>query len=187
MIKVKSYKPITPGRRQMTNLSYRGILTPQKPEKKLTWGFKRAKGRNIFGRITTRHKGGGAKRLFRYIDFKYDKHEIPAVVKTMEYDPNRSGFVGLINYRDGEKRYILLPAEVKMGDEIITSEKAELKSGNRTILQKIPVGSQIFNIELKPGGRKIVPFRRKLRRGLGSRGGIYPPQTSLHGNPQGAG
>jgi len=150
-MKVKFYKPITPSRRQMTGLSYRGVLTRQKSEKKLIRGFKRAKGRNAFGRITTRHKGGGAKRLFRTIDFRYDKRDIPAVVKSMEYDPNRSGFIALVVYRDGEKRYILAPAEVKIGDEIITSENAELKPGNRLPLRKIPVGSQIFNIEIKPG------------------------------------
>ncbi len=156
MIKVKSYKPITPSRRQMTGLSYRGVLTSRQPEKKLTWGFKRAKGRNIFGRITTRHKGGGAKRLFRKVDFNYNKRDIPARVKSMEYDPNRSGFVALVVYADGEKRYILSPAEVKIGDKIVVSEKAELKPGNRTILEKIPVGSQVFNIEIKPdAGAKL--------------------------------
>ncbi len=140
----------------MTGLSYRGVLTSKNPEKKLTSGFKRAKGRNVFGRITVRHKGGGAKRLFRKVDFNYDKHDIPAVVKSMEYDPNRSGFIALIAYRDGEKRYILAPAEVKTGDEIITSENAELKPGNRVPLKKVPVGSQVFNIEIKPkAGAKL--------------------------------
>jgi large subunit ribosomal protein L2 len=148
---MKFYKPTTPSRRQMTGLSYRDILTSKNPEKNLTAGFKRAKGRNVFGRITTRHKGGGAKRLFRMIDFKYNKRDIPAVVKSIEYDPNRSGFISLIVYRDGEKRYILSPAGIKVGDEIITSEKAELKSGNRVPLGKIPVGGQIYNIEIKPG------------------------------------
>ncbi len=155
-MKVKFYKPITPSRRQMTGLLYRDVLTRKKPEKKLTAGFKRARGRNIFGRITVRHKGGGAKRLFREVDFNYNKHDIPAVVKSMEYDPNRSGFIALVNYRDGEKRYILAPADVKTGDTIITSETAELKPGNRVPLEKIPVGGQIYNIELKPGsGAKL--------------------------------
>jgi len=155
-MKVKFYKPITPSRRQMTGLLYRGVLTRKKPEKKLTAGFKRARGRNIFGRITVRHKGGGAKRLFREVDFNYNKHDIPAVVKSMEYDPNRSGFIALIAYQDGEKRYILAPAEVKVGDKLIFSQNAELKPGNRMPLEKIPVGSQIFNIELKPGaGAKL--------------------------------
>ncbi|MDP3052086.1 MAG: 50S ribosomal protein L2 [bacterium] len=140
----------------MTGLTFRGVLTSKKPEKRLTRGFKRAKGRNAFGRITTRHKGGGAKRLFREIDFKYNKYDIPAVVKSIEYDPNRSGFVALVVYRDGEKRYVLAPSNVKAGDEIISSEKAELKPGNRLPLEKIPVGSQVYNIELKPkAGAKL--------------------------------
>jgi large subunit ribosomal protein L2 len=156
MMKVKFYKPITPTRRKMTGLSYRGVLTRQKPEKKLTGGFRRARGRNIFGRITVRHKGGGAKRLFREVDFNYNKHDIPARVKSMEYDPNRSGFIALIVYQDGEKRYVLAPAEVKVGDKLIFSQNAELKPGNRMPLEKIPVGSQIFNIEIKPGaGAKL--------------------------------
>lgn len=155
-MKIKSYKPITPSRRQMTGLVYRKFLIAKKPEKKLTKGFKRAKGRNIFGRITVRHKGGGAKRLFREIDFQYNKHNIPAVVKSIEYDPNRSGFIALVVYTDGEKRYILAPAEVKIGDEIIVSENAELKPGNRLPLEKIPVGVQVYNIELKPAaGSKL--------------------------------
>ncbi len=155
-MKIKDYKPTTPARRQMTGLDYRGVLTPKKPEKKLTGGFKRSKGRNSFGRITTRHKGAGAKRLFRIVDFRYDKHDIPAVVKSMEYDPNRSGFIALVAYADGEKRYILAPAEVKAGDKIITSKNAELKPGNRLPLGKIPVGAQIFNIELKPGAGAVL-------------------------------
>lgn len=153
---MKFYRPTTPSRRQMTGMLYRNFLTSKKPQKKLTTGFKRAKGRNIFGRITVRHKGGGAKRLFRFIDFKYDKRGIPATVKSIEYDPNRSGFIALVAYRDGEKRYVLSPAEIKPGDEIITSEKAELKPGNRVPLEKIPVGGQIYNIEIKPGaGAKL--------------------------------
>lgn len=140
----------------MTGLTFRGVLTLKKPEKRLTHGFRRAQGRNAFGRITTRHKGGGAKRLFREIDFKYNKYDIPAVVKSIEYDPNRSGFVALIVYSDGEKRYVLAPSNVKTGDEIISSEKAELKPGNRLPLGKIPVGSQVYNVELKPkSGAKL--------------------------------
>ncbi len=153
---MKSYKPTTPSRRHMTGLTFRGVLTSKKPEKRLTHGFKRAKGRNAFGRITTRHKGGGVKKLFREVDFKYNKYDIPATVKSIEYDPNRSGFIALITYRDGEKRYVLAPADVKIGDEIITSEKAELKPGNRLPLEKIPVGSQVYNIELKPKAGAIL-------------------------------
>lgn len=148
---MKQYKPTTPSRRGMSVVSYRGVLTSSEPEKSLTKGFKRAKGRNSFGRITSRHRGGGAKRLYREIDFKYDKKDIPAVVKSVEYDPNRSGFIGLVIYADGEKRYVLLSGGVKAGDRITVSENAEIKAGNRTILKNIPVGTFVFNVELKPG------------------------------------
>ena len=153
---MKSYNPITPGQRQRTGINFRGILTTKKSFKKLTWGRKRAVGRSSFGRITVRHKGGGAKRLFREIDFNYDKKEIPAIIKTIEYDPNRSGFISLVVYADGEKRYVLLPAGLKPDDKIISSEKAELKIGNRLPLKNIPVGTFVYNIELKPeGGAKL--------------------------------
>ena len=140
----------------MTGISYREVLTASKPQKSLTKGFKRAKGRNSAGRITVRHKGGGSKRLYREIDFKYEKKDIPAVVKTIEYDPNRSGFIALVVYADGEKRYILAPAQIKPGDKIIASEKAEIKPGNKLPLGKMPVGTFVYNIELKPGsGAKL--------------------------------
>ncbi len=154
---MKSYKPTSPSRRQMTGTSFRGILTSKEPEKSLTKGGKRAVGRNSFGRITVRHKGGGAKRLYRQIDFKYDKKDISAIVQSIEYDPNRSGFIGLVSYLDGEKRYVLLPAGLNSKDKIISSEKAEVKTGNRLPLAKIPVGAFIYNIEIKPnGGAKLV-------------------------------
>ena len=149
---MKKYKPTTPSQRQMTRISFRGVLTSKEPLKKLTKGIKRAVGRNSLGRITVRHKGAGAKRLYREIDFKYNKKEIPATIKSIEYDPNRSGFISLIVYTDGEKRYVLLPAGLKPGDKIIASEKAELKVGNRLPLGNIPVGTFVYNIELKPGG-----------------------------------
>ena len=149
---MKQYKPTTSSRRQMTGISFRGVLTAKEPLKKLTKGKKRAVGRNSFGRITVRHKGAGVKRLYREIDFKYDKKEIPAVINSIEYDPNRSGFISLVTYADGEKRYVLLPVGLKPGDKIITSEKAELKVGNRLPLSNIPVGTFVYNIELKPGG-----------------------------------
>lgn len=114
-------------------------------------------GRNSFGRITTRHKGGGNKRVFRVVDFKYEKMDIPATVKTIEYDPNRSGFVSLIGYADGEKRYILVPKGVSVGDKVLVSEKADIKPGNRLPLNKIPSGTFVYNIELKPnGGAKLI-------------------------------
>lgn len=153
---MKTYSPTTPSRRQMSGINFRQILSPKKPEKNLTIGFKRHKGRNASGRITVRHKGGGAKRLFRRIDFRYDKRDVPAIIKSMEYDPNRSAFIALAVYADGAKRYIIAPEGIKIGDKIISSEKAELKIGGRLPLSKIPVGTQIFNIELKPGsGAKL--------------------------------
>lgn len=154
---MKSYKPTTPSQRNMKTITYRGVLTASEPQKSLTKGFKRSVGRNNQGRITTRHKGGGHKRLFRDIDFKYDKIDIPAKISTVEYDPNRSGFISLVNYKDGEKRYVLLPQTVKVGDTFLTSEKAPLTPGNRLPLRLIPVGTFIYNIELKPkGGAKIA-------------------------------
>lgn len=149
---MKHYRPTTKSRRGMTTISYRKIITAKDPHKSLTSGFKRSVGRNSFGRLTTRHKGGGHKRLYREIDFKYEKFNIPAKVLTVEYDPNRSGLISLVCYKDGEKRYALLPKSVKVGDEFIVSESAEVKIGNRLPLNKIPVGTFIYNVELKPKG-----------------------------------
>jgi len=141
----------------MTNVTYRGVLTASKPTKSLTHGFYRSVGRNSQGRITTRHKGAGHKRLFRDIDFLYGKKDIPAVIKTVEYDPNRSAFIGLVFYKDGEKRYVILPKSMKTGDSFIVSEKAEPTVGNRLPLKNIPVGTFVYNIEIKPnGGAKIA-------------------------------
>ena len=149
---MKKYKPTSKSRRQMTNVSYRGVLTKTQPTKSLTYGFKRSVGRNSQGRITMRHKGGGHKRLYREIDFVYDKKEIPAKIKSIEYDPNRSAFIGLAIYRDGEKRYVVLPKSVKPGDSFVVSAKAELKPGNRLPLKDIPVGTFVYNVEIKSGG-----------------------------------
>lgn len=140
----------------MTNINYREFLTETKPAKSLTYGFKRSVGRNSAGRITMRHKGGGHKRLYRLVDFVYDKKDIPAKIKTVEYDPNRSAFIGLAQYKDGEKRYVVLPKTVKPGTSFIVSEKAELSVGNRLPLKNIPVGTFVYNVEIKPrGGAKI--------------------------------
>ena len=153
---MKTYNPTTKSRRKMTNVSYRGVLTKSEPVKSLTHGFKRAVGRNSQGRITTRHKGSGHKRLFREVDFLYDKKEIPAKITSVEYDPNRSAFIGLAVYKDGEKRYVVLPKEVKPGHSFIVSEKAPLSVGNRLPLKNIPVGTFVYNIEIKPkGGAKV--------------------------------
>jgi len=154
---MKRYKPTSPSRRGLTTISYGKFLTTDTPEKSLTRGFTRAVGRNNRGRITTRHKGGGHKRLFREIDFRYEKIDVPYTVKTVEYDPNRSGFIGLVFYKDGEKRYVLLPKGVRVGDILITSEKAEVKAGNRLPLRNITVGTFVYNIEIKPrGSAKMV-------------------------------
>ncbi len=154
---MKTYKPTSKSRRQMTNIKYRDVLTKTTPEKSLTYGFKRSVGRNNLGRITTRHKGAGHKRLFRDVDFLYNKKDIPAKITSIEYDPNRSSFIGLVVYKDGEKRYVILPQTVKPGDTFIVSENAELKAGNRLMLKNIPVGTFVYNIEMKAGsGAKIA-------------------------------
>jgi large subunit ribosomal protein L2 len=154
---MKTYKPTTASRRSMTTVEYRGVLTTNEPYKPLTNGFRRGSGRNAFGRITTRHKGGGHKRSYREIDWKFDKLNIPAKVQTVEYDPNRTGFIALLAYADGHKAYTLLPGSLKVGDSIITAEKADIATGNRMMLKNIPVGTFIYNIEVKPlGGAKLV-------------------------------
>lgn len=154
---MKRYNPTSPSRRQLTTISYGDILTVSEPLKSLTKGYKRHVGRNSRGRITTRHKGGGHKRLYRAVDFSFDKIDIPYTVTTVEYDPNRTGFIGLVTYKDGEKRYMLLPQSVKAGDVLITSENADQKPGNRLTLRNITVGTFVYNIEIKPrGGAKLV-------------------------------
>lgn len=154
---MKTYKPTTPSRRNQSTVSFRGVLTTSKPEKSLTYGFKRSVGRNSQGRITMRHKGGGHKRLYREIDFKYNKYDIKAKLTSIEYDPNRNAFIGLACYQDGEKRYIIVPKSMKKGDTFVVSEKASLTTGNRLPLRLIPVGTFVYNIEIKPkGGSKLV-------------------------------
>ncbi len=149
---MKTHKPVTPSRRHTVLLPYRQLLSTSEPYKPLTSGRKRDVGRNNVGRITTRHKGGGVKRLFRAIDFRYEKFNIPAKIETVEYDPNRSGLIALVCYADGERRYVLLPGGMKVGDKFIVSPEAELRPGNRLPLSKIPVGAFVYNVEVKPGG-----------------------------------
>lgn len=149
---MKTYRPYTPARRHTITSMYRGVLTISEPFKSLTSGRKRHQGRNRAGRITTRHKGGGAKRLWRLVDFRYDKIGIPGRVETVEYDPNRSGFIARVIYVDGERRYLLLPKGVKVGQAVLSSAEATLAAGNRLPLSKIPVGTPIYNLEVKPGG-----------------------------------
>ena len=154
---MKKYRPTTPSKRHQTTVSYRGVLTKSTPEKSLTSGFKRSVGRNNQGRITTRHKGGGHKRLYREIDFMYNKRDIPAKITSIEYDPNRNAFISLACYLDGEKRYVIIPKSMKVGDSFTVGEKAPLKVGNRLPLKTIPVGTFVYNIEIKPGnGAKLA-------------------------------
>ncbi len=147
---VKKYKPTTPGRRHMTSPSFEEI-TKKTPEKSLTEYLKKNAGRNSQGKITVRHQGGGNKVKYRIIDFKREKRDIPAKVAAIEYDPNRSAFIALLNYADGEKRYILAPLGLNVGDTVISSAEADIKPGNALPIANIPVGTLIHNVELKPG------------------------------------
>jgi large subunit ribosomal protein L2 len=154
---MKHYKPTTPSQRNTVTVTYKGKLTTVKPHKSLTKGGKRGSGRNNQGRITTRHKGGGHKRKYRSIDFMFDKRDIPAKIETIEYDPNRSAFIGLIVYADGERRYIVIPKNLKVDDKIVVSSDAPAKLGNRLQLKNIPVGTFVYNVELKEnGGAKLA-------------------------------
>ncbi|OGZ15817.1 MAG: 50S ribosomal protein L2, partial [Candidatus Lloydbacteria bacterium RIFCSPLOWO2_02_FULL_51_11] len=149
---MKTYRPRTPSQRQLLSISYRDVLTGEKkPSKQLTRGGKRAVGRNNVGRITVRHKGGGHKRVFRLVDFRYDKKDIPARVETIEYDPGRSAFISRVVYADGERRYVLTPTGVAKGATFIVSLEAPILPGNRTPLSKIPTGTFVYNVELNPG------------------------------------
>jgi len=148
---IKKYKPITPGMRQWTSLDNSDLTKGAKPEKTLTSGRKERAGRDSFGRISVRHKGGGHKRKYRDIDFKRDKIGIPGKVATLEYDPNRSANIALINYKDGEKRYIIAPKELKMGAVILSGPDAPIEPGNALPLENIPLGFTVYNIELTLG------------------------------------
>ncbi len=153
---IKDFKPTTPSRREMTVSTFEEITT-QKPEKTLIEPLKKHSGRNNQGRLTVRHRGGGHKRMYRKIDFKRDKDGIPAKVATIEYDPNRSANIALLNYVDGEKRYILAPNGLKVGDTVVSGPEADIKVGNALPLLNIPVGSVIHNIELKQAkGAQLV-------------------------------
>jgi large subunit ribosomal protein L2 len=154
---IKTYKPTSKSRRHMSHVSYKSLLTKTTKTKSLVSGVKRAVGRNNVGRITVRHKGGGHKRLWRAVDFRYNKINIPYKIVSVEYDPNRTGFIGLAVYKDGEKRYVLVPKNIKVGDDFITAGDAVVKVGNRLSLKEIPVGTFVYNVEIKPqGGAKIA-------------------------------
>lgn len=147
---IRKYKPTSPALRFMTVSAFEEI-TATKPEKSLVTDLKHSGGRNVYGRITVRHRGGGAKRKYRIIDFKRNKDNVPAKVATIEYDPNRSANIALLHYADGEKRYILAPVGLKVGDTVISGEGADIRPGNCLPIKNIPLGSIIHNIELKPG------------------------------------
>ncbi|MDR1753867.1 MAG: 50S ribosomal protein L2 [Eubacterium sp.] len=153
---IKTYKPTTPGRRGMSVVDYSG-LSKVEPEKSLLQTLKKHSGRNSYGRITVRHRGGGNRIKYRVIDFKRNKLDMNADVLTIEYDPNRSAFIALVQYEDGEKRYIIAPDGLKVGDVIRAGKDADIKPGNSMALKDIPVGTVIHNIELYPGkGAQLV-------------------------------
>ncbi len=158
---IKSNKPTSPGRRFQTTSTFDDI-TSTKPERSLTRSLNRSGGRNSLGRMTVRHRGGGHKRRYREIDFKRDKEGIPAKVASIEYDPNRSANIALLHYADGEKRYILAPIKLQVGDRIIAGPDADIRTGNAVILRNIPLGTNIHNVELHPG------HGGQLARGAGS-------------------
>ncbi len=153
---IKTYNPYTPSRRQMSVLD-KAEITADKPEKSLTVSLKKNAGRNAQGKITVRHRGGGARRKYRIIDFKRNKDGVPATVKTIEYDPNRTANIALVAYADGQKAYILAPAGLKVGQKIMNGPSAEIAVGNCLPLDNIPVGTQVHNIEMHPGkGGQLV-------------------------------
>ncbi len=153
---MKTYKPTSPARRQMTNVDY-SCLSKDAPERSLLTTVKKNAGRNSYGRITVRHQGGGNKVKYRIIDFKRNKMDVPATVTSIQYDPNRTAFIALLQYEDGEKAYIVCPEGLKVGDTVISSATADIKPGNALPIDSIPVGTVIHNIELYPGkGAQLV-------------------------------
>jgi large subunit ribosomal protein L2 len=147
---VKKYKPVTPGTRGMTGYTFEEI-TKSKPERSLLVPLRKSGGRNVYGRVTVRHRGGGHRRFIRVVDFKRDKRDIPAKVAAIEYDPNRTARLALLHYADGEKRYIVAPLELKVGDSVMAGVGAEIRSGNALPISNIPVGTLIHNIEVREG------------------------------------
>jgi len=147
---IKTYKPTSPGRRFQTGSTFEE-LTDKQPEKSLLEPLKQSGGRNNLGRMTNRYKGGGHKRMYRIVDFKREKTDVPAKVASIEYDPNRSSRIALLHYSDGEKRYILAPVGLQVGDTVVSSERADMKPGNTVPLKNIPLGTLIHNLELKIG------------------------------------
>jgi large subunit ribosomal protein L2 len=154
---IKHRKPTTPGRRKSSVVNYRAILTKTAPEKSLLSPINSMSGRNSRGVITVRHKGGRNKRMYRLVDFRQKRLDVEAIVKSVEYDPNRSAFIALISYTDGVKSYILAPAKLEVGQKLVFSKQAPLVIGNRLTIEYIPVGTEIYNLELFPGkGGQII-------------------------------
>ena len=170
---LKTYKPVTPARRHMTVSGFEGVDKHARPEKSLTESLKKHAGRNSYGRITTRHHGGGNKQKYRVIDWKRSRENDPATVLRLEYDPNRSAFIALCEYPDGQRTYIIAPAGVKAGDVVVAGPNADIKAGNCLPLANIPVGTFIHNIELYPGkGAQLV-------RGAGNAAQLMAKEGSL--------
>lgn len=153
---IKVFKPTSPGRRSMSGYTFEEI-THSTPERSLVRGLRKRGGRNFRGKITVRHRGGGHKRRYRFVDFKRDKLDVPGRVASIEYDPNRSARIALIVYADGEKRYIIAPLGLKVGDTIVSGERVEIRPGNTMPLNNMPLGTQVHNVELQPGrGGQLV-------------------------------
>ncbi|MBN21683.1 MAG: 50S ribosomal protein L2 [Bdellovibrionaceae bacterium] len=172
---VKTFKPVTPSLRYKSVADFSG-LTPKKDQpkkpKKLIVSLSKSGGRNNLGRTTNFRKGGGHKRFYRVVDFKRNKFDIPAKVASLEYDPNRTAYIALLNYADGEKRYILAPAKLKVGDEVIASETADIQPGNHMMLESMPVGTLIHNVETRPGsGGKFVRAAGQFAQLMAKEGG----------------
>ncbi|MBQ3413117.1 MAG: 50S ribosomal protein L2 [Oscillospiraceae bacterium] len=168
---IKSFKPTTPGRRGMSVTDY-SVLSKVEPEKSLLEPMKKHAGRNNQGRITVRQHGGGNRRKYRVIDFRRNKFDVPATVETIEYDPNRTAFIALVKYEDGEKRYILAPAGLKVGDTIVSGERTDVLPGNAMLLENIPVGTVIHNVELNPGrGGQLIRSAGNMGQLMSKEGG----------------
>ena len=184
---IKTFKPTTASRRNMTVTDY-SVLSRVKPEKSLLESKKKTAGRNSYGRITVRHRGGANRRKYRIIDFKRDKFDIPAQVMTLEYDPNRSAHIALLQYEDGEKRYIIAPNGLKVGDTVVSSKTADIKPGNALPLANIPVGTFIHNIELYPGKGAQLARAAGIMAQLMAKEGVYAlirlPSGELRNVPQ---
>src|SRR2546426_776413 len=166
---IKKYRPTSPGRRFMSVSAFDEVTTTKKPEKRLLVSLKTDAGRNAQGKITVRHQGGGHRKLYRIIDFKRDKLNIPATVSTVEYDPNRSARIALLTYADGEKRYILAPVGLTVGDKVVSGPEADIKPGNALPLANIPLGSTVHNIELSHGKGGQAPVATRRRPGASRR------------------